>query len=106
MRVRVTRPYEQPYLDPIAVRAGVRVFPDFDRDTDIPGWIWCTAEDGRSGWTPRAWLNQDDGTWGIDRDFNTIELTVTPGERLDVMAEESGFYWVPVECVTEDQGRE
>ena len=114
MRVRVTRPYEQPYPDPIAVRAGACVFPDLDRDTDIPGWIWCTAEDGRGGWTPRAWLRRDGEVWRIDRDFNAIELTVRPGERLEVMEEESGFYrvarpggetgWVPVECVTEEQG--
>ncbi len=116
MKVRVIRPYEQPYADPIVVRAGDRVFPDFDKETDIAGWIWCTAEDGRGGWTPRAWLSKDSETWRIARDFSAIELTITPGERLEVMAEESGFYWVtrpegetgwvPVECVTGEQGSE
>jgi hypothetical protein len=110
MKVRVFRPYKQPYLDPISVRAGDRVFPDFDRETDIPGWVWCTAEDGRGGWAPRAWLQQEGPVWRIDRDFNAIELTITPGERLEILEEESGFYravksggetgWVPVECVT------
>ena len=109
MRVRVTRPYEQPYPDPLAVRAGDYVVPDFGKETDIEGWVWCTAEDGRGGWTPSAWLCQEGGRWRIDRNFNAIELTIAPGELLDVLAEESGFYrvekadgetgWVPADCV-------
>ncbi len=112
MRVRVTRPYEQPYPDPISVRAGDHVAPDFGKETDIEGWVWCIAEDGRGGWTPRAWLDQEDGGWRIDRDFDAIELTVEPGEVLDVLEEESGFYrvekpdgstgWVPIDCVIEE----
>jgi hypothetical protein len=109
MRVRVVRPYARPYPDPITVRAGARVVPDFGRETDIEGWVWCIGGDGRGGWTPRAWLSQEDGVWRIDRDFNAIELTIAPGELLDVLEEESGFYrvaraggetgWVPVDCV-------
>ena len=110
MRVRVIRPYEQPYPDPIEVRRGDHVVPDFGKETDIEGWVWCTAEDGRAGWTPRAWLRQEEGCWWIDRDFNAIELTIATGELLNVLAEESGFYrverpdgetgWVPIDCVT------
>lgn len=94
MRVRVVRAYAQPYPDPIAVRAGERVVPDFGRKTEIEGWIWCTAEDGRGGWTPRAWLSRHGDVWRISRDFDALELTVTPGELLDVVEEESGFYRV------------
>ena len=116
MRVRVTRPYEQPCADPISVRAGARVFPDAERKTGIPGWLWCVAEDGRVGWTPRAWLRREGGVWRIDRDFDAIELTVESGELLEVLEEESGFYWaansggdrgwVPCEHVTPAQGGE
>lgn len=109
MRVRVIRLYEQPYPDPIAVRAGDHVVPDFGKETNIEGWVWCTAGDGRGGWAPRAWLSRVGGDWRIDRDFNAIELTIAAGERLDVLEEESGFYrvrrpdgeigWVPIDCV-------
>lgn len=109
MKAVVTRPYQRPYADPIAVTAGTLVTPDFDKQTDIAGWVWCTAAGGRSGWTPRAWLEQIDGGWKITRDFNALELTVEVGDRLEVLEEESGFYlarsaggqtgWVPCENV-------
>ncbi len=93
MKVVVVNPYERPYRNPIAVTAGEQVTPDFGKRTDIEGWVWCTAKDGRSGWTPRNWLVQSDGTWRVDREFNATELTVTLGDILDIAFEESGFFW-------------
>ena len=90
---KVVKPYERPYENPIAVSAGEEVTPDSDKPTDIEGWIWCTAKDGRSGWTPKQWLTQSSGIWRINREFNAIELTVVPGEMLEVAYEESGFFW-------------
>jgi hypothetical protein len=93
MKAVVVKPYEQPYVNPLAVVAGEQVIPDFTKGTDIVGWIWCTASDGRSGWTPKKWLVQSGGKWYVNRDFNAIELTVTRGEILDIAFEESGFFW-------------
>lgn len=93
MKAVVVSHYERPYEDPISVAAGDAVTPDFDKHTDITGWVWCTARDGRAGWTPRAWLVQSGDAWRIHRAFDAIELTVAPGEVLDVMLEESGFFW-------------
>ena len=94
MQVVVIKHYEQPYENPISVAAGDAVTPDFDRDTNIEGWVWCTAKDARSGWAPRNWLVQSGDAWRVDREFNAIELTIVPGELLDVVLEESGFFWV------------
>jgi len=93
MRVSVRRPYKRPYENPMAVLSGEQVFPDFGKSTDIEGWVWCTARDGRSGWTPRGWITQADGKWRICRDYNSIELTIVSGEVLEAIFEESGFYW-------------
>ena len=93
MRVRVVKPYQRPYPNPLAVSAGDEVVPDFERETTIEGWVWCTAGDGRTGWTPQGWLVQDGDTWRIDRDYNSIELTIEVGEKLEVTAEESRFFW-------------
>jgi phosphatidylinositol alpha-1,6-mannosyltransferase len=110
LRVRVVKSNERPYPDPIALDAGDAVAPDFTRRTDIAGWVWATAADGRSGWVPKNWLSRIDGTWRIERAFNAIELTIAPGEELVVAGEESGFVWarrddgdagwVPKECVS------
>lgn len=93
MKAVVVKPYERPYENPIAVTAEDPVVPDFEKRTDIEGWVWCTAKDNRSGWVPRNWLAQVDDIWRVNRLFNAIELTVVPGEQLDVAFEESGFFW-------------
>jgi hypothetical protein len=94
MKAIVIKAYRRPYANPIAVAAGTLVEPDFDKFSEVPGWVWCSAPDGRSGWVPRAWLRERDGHWQITRDYNAIELTVAEGDELDVEFEESGFFWV------------
>lgn len=87
--------YDRPYDDPIAVQAGSSITPDFERSktTDIIGWVWCTAADGRAGWVPTGWIDRRDGRWRMRRDFNAIELTVRKGDRVAVELGESGFVW-------------
>lgn len=93
MRVRVVKPYQRPHTDPLAVCAGDEVTPDFQKRTDLAGWAWCTAGDGRSGWTPRGWLREAGGRWRVTRDYDSVELTIVVDEELEILAEESGFYW-------------
>jgi hypothetical protein len=93
MKAVVVKPYQRPYENPIAVKAGERIEPDFNKESDIDGWVWCVAKDGRAGWTPRRWLVRSGDEWQVNRAFNAIELTVEPGERLEIAFEESGFFW-------------
>ncbi|MDE2234195.1 MAG: hypothetical protein KGK44_01450 [Gammaproteobacteria bacterium] len=93
MNAVVLKPYRRPYSDPIVVKAGDTLHPDFAKQTDIDGWVGCTAEDGRSGWTPRGWMQRAGEVWRITRDFNALELTIQPGEILDIVLKQSGFYW-------------
>jgi len=93
MKVSVRKAYKRPYENPMAVLSGEQVFPDFGKPTDIAGWVWCTAGDGRSGWTPTRWITQTNGKWHICRDYNSIELTIERGDLLEAIFEESGFYW-------------
>ena len=88
--------YERPYDDPISVRAGdtVRLDEDESRSTDIVGWVWCIAADGRAGWTPQAWLERHGDEWVIRRDVSALELNVEPGDRFLARFAESGFLFV------------
>lgn len=61
-RATVARRYRRPYPDPIRTSAGEPAVADFSRETDIPGWVWCGDARGRSGRTPRAWLERKGGT--------------------------------------------
>ena len=93
MKAVVVKPYERPYENPLAIAAEASVVPDFEKRTDIEGWVWCTAKDNRSGWVPSSWLVKGDGTRRVRHQFNAIELTVVPGEILDVTFAESGIFW-------------
>jgi SH3-like domain-containing protein len=87
------RAHRRPYPDPIAVAAGAEVSLDPARTatTDIPGWAWCKAADGREGWVPEAWLDTQDGRLRLRRDFSTLELDLDPGEMVALLFSESGF---------------
>lgn len=107
----VTVPYERPYEDPISLKAGERVLidPEKTKETDIPGWSWCTGPDGRQGWVPNGWLTHQDGAAHIVRDFSALELTLRVGDLVTLHQSESGFVfvthedgsvgWVPDACL-------
>lgn len=92
-RAVAVRDYEAPYPDPLAVgaRALLQVDEARSHETDIMGWLWCRAEDGREGWAPEGWLDGDGPTRRIVRDFDARELTVRKGDRLTLLFAESGF---------------
>ena len=85
--------YDAPFPDPLRGRAGERLCTDRSKATDIPGWIWCTAADGRSGWVPESYLRDDGANAFLLRDDDAIELTVRTGAVLVIHAEEGGFCW-------------
>ncbi len=89
----VVERYDAPYPDPIRVRAGDVVVADPARTTDVVGWIWCAGPDGRSGWTPTAWIDRDETPWRMRRDFDARELDVEAGDRVQPIFAESGFVW-------------
>ncbi|MBK1658432.1 SH3 domain-containing protein [Paracraurococcus ruber] len=92
-RAVAVRAYRRPYDDPIAVAAGDAVQPDPLRSpgTDLLGWIWCRAADGREGWVPEAWLEPRDGQLRLRRAFSALELGMEPGEVVELRFSESGF---------------
>ena len=61
--VVVVRKYARPYDDPIALSAGTEVAPDLERSaaTDLVGWLWCRAPDGREGWVAEGWMEREGG---------------------------------------------
>jgi uncharacterized protein YgiM (DUF1202 family) len=92
--VRVIADYQAPYADPIQVNAGDEVVIDPQKHTDIPGWVWCTDRDGKSGWVPKTYLEYSGKVGTMRWDYNAIELTIHVGEKLTVHKAESDFYWV------------
>jgi hypothetical protein len=90
----VVKAYQRPYAVPVKGRAGDVLIADFTKQTDIIGWVWCRNAAGREGWVPQSWLRQQGEVFRLIRDFDAIELTVTPGQVVELHFSESGFCWV------------
>ena len=89
---RVRKDYESPYPEPLEIRAGETVTVS-DKESEWPGWVWCTSAINRSGWIPESCVEQMGDRRRVLRDFNTRELSVRLGERLVAEREESGWLW-------------
>ena len=92
--VQVASNYQAPFPDPIRVNQGDMVAIDVEKQTSIPGWVWCTHESGKSGWVPEAYIDIQGMNGKMKCDYDSIELTVSIGNILTVHKEESDFYWV------------
>ncbi|MFE5309203.1 SH3 domain-containing protein [Isoptericola sp. NPDC056605] len=89
----------------IPTRAALRVAPGTvvrvgDRDDTWPAFVFVTTDDGGSGWVPARHLDDARPVAVVRTAYDTQELAVTAGERVEVTADdaESGWSW----CVARD----
>lgn len=97
----VTEPHTRTYPDPVSVSRGERVSAG-ERDTSGGHdgyWVWCTNPAGKSGWVPEQFLAVEGGEATVLEDCDTIELTVSAGERLMGSDPVNGWVW----CINEDE---
>ncbi len=105
---RVNLAYQKAYADPIRMQAG-EALSIGDKETEWPGWIWCTGRNGKSGWVPAKYVERQDHTGIALYDYDATELSVSAGQMLSLGQEESGWVWctnqegqsgwVPLECL-------
>jgi SH3-like domain-containing protein len=93
MQCRVLADHVPAYPDPIAMCTG-DVVALGRRDPEFPGWVWCTAADGRCGWVADAYLEVVGGEGIARREYSAAELAVRAGETVELVEEESGWAWV------------
>jgi len=91
--LEVVEGYRSSYPDPLTARRGESLGVH-RRDSEWPGWVWCTTDRGHAGWVPEAWLDPgDDDARLLRRDYRARELTVRAGEVVEVEETESGWAW-------------
>ena len=90
--VRVITAYQSPFPDPLIVTAGEKLDLS-DRESDWPGWIWCSTLAGKSGWVPAAYVEQMGQLGLARRDYDATELSAEVDEELTVSHEESDWLW-------------
>jgi Variant SH3 domain len=105
---RVVKPYRSAYPDPLVFSKG-QVVTTSARQTDWPGWVWCTTASGDSRWVPDIFLEQTGKQAVMRRDYNPIELSVQVDELLTACEQVNGWArcinihhqqgWVPLACL-------
>lgn len=79
------------------------------RDTEWTGFLWCQDDSEHSGWVPESFLELDGMTAVLKRDYETTELTASPGEAVDVVESVADWHWcrnshgelgwIPARCI-------
>ena len=100
-KCRVVSAYRSAYPDPLILKHSDSVTIKKE-DPEFEGWLWCTDESGKCGWIPREWLTINGDSATLVRDYSATELTVSEGEILIIVLEESG--WVLCEHPTAGMG--
>ncbi len=85
----------------------VKTDEEYDGPEGWKGWLYCTGEDGVSGWAPEGVIDEKSGT--VKEDYSSFELSIEKGEKLRGLRETGGWIWcenakgergwVPVECL-------
>ncbi len=96
-RGRVSADYAAQYPDPLVVRQG-DVLALGERGSEWPGWVWCTAASGKSGWVPAGFIERRGESGRMRRDYSARELDVRAGELLTLHELEAGWYWVATQA--------
>ena len=91
-RYQVKQSYDGGDGEPLIVHRGERLRFEH-RKTEWPGWIWCTAESGKTAWVPESWTVMEDDTCVMRRDYSARELRVAVGEPFTGALIESGWLW-------------
>jgi hypothetical protein len=91
-KCRVVSEYRSAYPEPFVVLPGEELTAG-EKDSEWPGWVWCTNRDGESRWVPEAYVQRQGQICIALRAYDATELTVRAGEDLIAGEEASGWIW-------------
>jgi len=84
--------YTSAYPDPITFDKGDKLLVG-KRDTEWPGWMWCEAPNGTSGWVPEQFIEFDNDSARAVCDYTARELTAKIGDHITVHKTINGWAW-------------
>ncbi|MBF0363762.1 MAG: methyltransferase domain-containing protein [Oligoflexia bacterium] len=84
--------YQASYNNPIKVIKGTKLNTT-KKESEWPGWIWCTDSNNYEGWIPERYLQIENDMAISLRAYNAKELTITINEILHIYDEECGWFW-------------
>lgn len=92
-KCRVIEDYRSPYTDPWIMTKD-EILSIGEKESEWPGWIWCTNNSGESRWVPESYLEISGKIGKANQDYNAIELSIKVGELLIIEEDEAEWFWV------------
>ena len=89
---RVAVAYTAAYPGALVVSVGARLSVE-PGTAEYPGWVWCRDSPGTAAWVPTAFLEISGTEAIVTADYDSTELTVVPGDEVEVLSEMAGWVW-------------
>jgi len=89
---RVIEDYNSDYTEPLVISKG-EILTIGKKESEWPGWIWCTNKIGKSRWVPENYLEIHGKTCKAKQDYEATELSVKIGEKLVANNKEADWIW-------------
>lgn len=89
---KVIKNHRSDFPNPLILKKGERLSVS-PKKTNFEGWIWCTTDEGNSGWVPENFTKNADNDCVMLVDYDATELSVSVGEKLIILSEESDWVW-------------
>ena len=90
--IRATAPWRASYDPALAVATGEPLKVGLRSEDEWPGWVWCENRRGLGGWLPEDVVRDGQAL----ADFDTRELTVAAGDRVEPGERRAGWTWCRV----------
>jgi hypothetical protein len=91
---KVLKAHKRSYENPISAKAGDEVHMGQKDNWQGHTWIWCTHQNGLSGWVAESILSVDTIKATLIQDFDALELSVNEGEILKGSKQLGGWVWL------------
>jgi hypothetical protein len=91
-RRAVHYPHRPPPYPHLMLNAGERVRVE-RRDEEWPEFLWCVSSDAVGGWVHESFLRIDGLVGILIRPYDSVELSVDPGDQVQVLDEKGGWCW-------------
>ncbi len=96
MKIKVVKEYISEFPNPLNLKMDETVFIEHLK-VNHAGWKFCKTNDNE-GWIPESYLDINENHGRLKNNYDANELSLNEGQVLEVLNEESGWYW----CKKED----
>lgn len=92
----VTTAYQSEAPEPLIAKKGekLQLLAPAPPSSDFYGWWQCANSEGKKSYVSNTFITIEGSVGTLLRDYDATELTIAEGEKVQVLEEHNGWYWV------------